>query len=82
MFASLAKLAALPRETVLYCGHEYTNQNARFALTIEPKNIDLQARAEEVDGLHKAGKMTLPTTIGLEQATNPFLRADRPRLRR
>ena len=81
MFASLAKLAALPRETVLYCGHEYTNQNARFALTIEPKNIDLQARAEEVDGLHKAGKMTLPTTIGLEQATNPFLRADRRRLR-
>ena len=81
MFASLAKLAALPRETVLYCGHEYTAKNARFALTIEPNNIDLQARAEEVERLRKAGKMTLPTTIGQEQATNPFLRTDRRRLR-
>jgi len=81
MFASLAKLAALPRETVLYCGHEYTAKNARFALTIEPNNIDLRARAEEVEQLQKEGKMTLPTTIGQERATNPFLRADRRRLR-
>jgi hydroxyacylglutathione hydrolase len=81
MWESLKKLRALPRETVVYCGHEYTEANARFALTVEPNNLDLVARAEEVSRLRAAGKPTLPTTIGTEVTANPFLRADRPRLR-
>jgi hydroxyacylglutathione hydrolase len=81
MWESLKKLRALPRETIIYCGHEYTEANARFALTIEPNNLDLVARAEEVSRLRASGKATLPTTIGEEITTNPFLRADRPRLR-
>lgn len=81
MWESLKKLRALPRETVVYCGHEYTEANARFALTIEPNNLDLAARAEEAGRLRAAGKPTLPTTIGVEIAANPFLRADRPRLK-
>jgi hydroxyacylglutathione hydrolase len=82
MWASLKKLAALPRDTKIYCGHEYTEANCRFALTIEPNNLDLQGRAEEVRVLRSKGAPTLPTTIGDELATNPFLRADHPRLRR
>jgi hydroxyacylglutathione hydrolase len=82
MWASLMKLAALPRDTQVYCGHEYTEANVRFALTIEPNNIDLQGRAEEVKALRAEGKPTLPVTIGDECAANPFLRADHPRLRR
>jgi hydroxyacylglutathione hydrolase len=74
MWESLQKLMALPRDTVVYCGHEYTQANARFALTIEPENEALKARAKEVDRLRAAGKATLPTNIGLELATNPFLR--------
>lgn len=81
MWDSLKKLRTLPRETVIYCGHEYTEANARFALTIEPNNLDLVARAQEVRALRADGKPTLPTTIGAEITTNPFLRADRPRLR-
>ncbi len=81
MWESLKKLRSLPRDTVVYCGHEYTEANARFALTIEPNNLDLVARAEEVRALRADGKPTLPTTIGAEITTNPFLRADRPRLR-
>lgn len=82
MWRSLRKLAELPRETVLYCGHEYTEANGRFALTIEPNNLDLQARVEDVKRLRAEGRMTLPSTIGQELATNPFLRADKPRLRK
>jgi hydroxyacylglutathione hydrolase len=74
MWQSLQKLMALPKDTTVYCGHEYTQANARFALTIEPDNAALQKRAEEVDQLRAAGKATLPTTIGLELETNPFLR--------
>lgn len=74
MWGSLKKLMALPKETVVYCGHEYTQANAKFALTVEPENAALQKRAKEVDGLRAAGKPTLPTTIGLELETNPFLR--------
>jgi hydroxyacylglutathione hydrolase len=74
MWQSLQKLMALPQDTVVYCGHEYTQANARFALTIEPENEALKARAKEVDQLRAAGKPTLPTNIGLELATNPFLR--------
>jgi hydroxyacylglutathione hydrolase len=74
MWNSLRKLMALPKDTSVYCGHEYTQANARFALTIEPENAALQKRAKEVDALRAAGKATLPTTIGLELETNPFLR--------
>jgi hydroxyacylglutathione hydrolase len=74
MWQSLRKLMALPPQTTIYCGHEYTQANARFALTIEPENAALQKRAKEVDALRAAGKATLPTTIGLELETNPFLR--------
>jgi hydroxyacylglutathione hydrolase len=76
MWNSLEKLAALPGETQVYCGHEYTESNARFALTIEADNVDLIARAEAVKALRAQGKPTLPTTIALELATNPFLRAE------
>ncbi|CAN5176188.1 hydroxyacylglutathione hydrolase [soil metagenome] len=82
MWASLEKLAALPDDTAIYCGHEYTETNIRFALTIEPDNADLVARAAEVKALRAAGKASLPTTIALEKRTNPFLRADEPGIRR
>ncbi|HYH70567.1 MAG TPA: hydroxyacylglutathione hydrolase C-terminal domain-containing protein, partial [Methyloceanibacter sp.] len=74
MWGSLEKLMVLPRDTKLYCGHEYTNANCRFALTIEPENDALQARAAEVAKLAEDGQPTLPTTIGAELDTNPFLR--------
>lgn len=80
MWASLAKLMKLPADTSVYCGHEYTQANARFALTIEPGNSALQQRAKEVDGLRAAGKPTLPTTIGVELETNPFLRPTSPEI--
>jgi hydroxyacylglutathione hydrolase len=75
MFDSLQRLAALPPETLVCCGHEYTESNARFALTVEPENRALRARADEVAVLRAQGKPTVPTTIGQELATNPFLRA-------
>ncbi|MBN9673283.1 hydroxyacylglutathione hydrolase [Roseibium aggregatum] len=76
MWSSLAKLLRkLPDDTTIYCGHEYTEGNAKFALTIEPRNEDLQARAKEVADLRALGKPTLPTTMAREKATNPFLRA-------
>lgn len=78
MWQSLLKLRALPDDTSFFCGHEYTQANIRFALTIEPGNPDLLARAREVDALRAAGKPTLPSTIGLEKRTNCFLRADVP----
>ena len=79
MWASLDKLKrTLPADTAIYCGHEYTQANARFALTIEPDNKALQARATEIEALRAGGKPTLPTTMARELATNPFLRADEP----
>lgn len=81
MWLSLRKLGALPRKTALYCGHEYTQANGRFAVTIEPNNLDLEARIADVSRLRASGRPTIPTTVGQELATNPFLRADRPRLR-
>jgi hydroxyacylglutathione hydrolase len=78
MWASLSKLAALPPETEVYCGHEYTNANCRFALTIEPENEALQERAAQVAENAANGAPSLPTTIGQELATNPFLRPDSP----
>lgn len=75
MWASLSSLMALPNDTVVYCGHEYTASNARFALTIDPDNQALVERALVVEKLRAAGKPTLPTTLGAEKAANPFLRA-------
>ena len=77
MWSSLAKLKRLlPDDTAIYCGHEFTEFNAKFGLTIEPGNVDLQARAKEVFALRAAGKPTLPTTMKREKAASPFLRAD------
>jgi hydroxyacylglutathione hydrolase len=78
MWNSLQRLRALPDETSLYCGHEYTLANGKFALTIEPQNELLKRRVAEVEKLRAADKPTLPTTIAAEKATNPFLRADYP----
>ena len=78
MWESLLKLTQLPGETQVYCGHEYTQSNARFALTVEPGNAVLQERAHEVDALRAEKKPTLPTTIALELAANPFLRVAQP----
>lgn len=80
MWASLDKLRQLPPDTAVYCGHEYTQSNARFALTVEPGNEALQARAREVDAARGAGRATLPTTIALERETNPFLRPESPEI--
>lgn len=74
-FATLRRLAALPDETLLLCGHEYTAANARFALTVEPDNAALQGRAAEVEALRAAGRPTLPVPLGREKQANPFLRA-------
>jgi len=75
MFRSLAALAALPAETLVCCGHEYTESNARFALTVEPGNAALRAMAEAARAARAAGRPTVPTTIGQEREANPFLRA-------
>ncbi|WP_448206289.1 hydroxyacylglutathione hydrolase [Azospirillum sp. sgz302134] len=78
MWLSLTKLRDLPGDTRVYCGHEYTQSNARFALTIEPGNADLQTRTKEIAAKRERGEPTIPTTIALERRTNPFLRADLP----
>src|SRR5690606_9248521 len=75
MWASLGTISSWPDDTRLYCAHEYTQSNARFALTVEPGNEDLKRRAQEVERLRAAGRPTVPTTVRLERATNPFLRA-------
>ena len=75
MFASLQKLGALPGDTLVCCGHEYTQSNARFALRIDPDNAALKARAAEVDRQRAAGEPTVPTRLSAELAENPFLRA-------
>lgn len=74
MWESVSKIAALPGDTRIYCGHEYTLSNARFAATVEPENEALTSRIAEVEALRAEGKPTLPTTIDVEKATNPFLR--------
>ncbi len=80
MWASLTKLRSLPDDTAVYCGHEYTLANARFAVTVDPRNTVLAERLAEIEALRAEGRPTLPTTIGLEKTTNPFLRADHPEL--
>ena len=75
MFANMRKLEALPDHTVVYCAHEYTQSNGRYALTAEPGNAALIARMADVDSARSRGEPTVPTTISLERATNPFMRA-------
>jgi hydroxyacylglutathione hydrolase len=75
MHANMQRLAALPPETRVYCGHEYTLANGEFALAVEPDNEALIRRVEEVRAQRARGEVTLPTTIALERATNPFMRA-------
>lgn len=79
-WASLSRLKALPRETTLYCAHEYTQANARFALHADPDNAALNAYADEIAAKRAAGEWTVPTQLDKELATNPFLRADDPAL--
>ena len=75
MHRNLQRLAALPPETRIYCAHEYTLSNARFAVTAEPDNEALARRTVEVEAARAAGEATIPTTIAAERATNPFMRA-------
>lgn len=81
MWASLSKLKRLPAATRIYCGHEYTAQNGRFGLAIEPGNAALEARMSEVEALRAAGKPTLPTRLDRELETNVFLRTRSPEIR-
>ncbi|HEX2017536.1 MAG TPA: hydroxyacylglutathione hydrolase [Aurantimonas sp.] len=80
MWESLKRLRALPDETMLYCGHEYTATNAKCAIDVDPENTMLRERVREVETLRIVGKPTLPVKLGQEKATNPFLRADDPAL--
>lgn len=75
MFANMQRLAKLPPETIVYCAHEYTQSNGRYALVAEPGNREVADRMAQVDAARAAGEPTVPTTIALELATNPFLRA-------
>ncbi|WP_183954250.1 hydroxyacylglutathione hydrolase [Sphingobium fontiphilum] len=75
MFDAMARFAALPDETIVYCAHEYTQSNGRFALSVEPDNAALAARMAAVDAARAHGEATVPTSIGLERATNIFMRA-------
>ena len=81
MVASLAKLAALPSATRVYCAHEYTLSNLRFALAAEPGNVALRARQQHCAAQRARGEPTVPSTIAEELATNPFMRCDEPALR-
>ena len=78
MWDSLKKLRALPDDTKVYCGHEYTLSNARFALSVDPNNGKLRTRAAEVELARRDGIPTVPFDLGLDKVTNPFLRADEP----
>ena len=81
MHESLAKLAALPVQTYVYCAHEYTQSNMRFALAVEPGSVAVQRRSERVAAERAKGRATIPTTIRVELETNPFLRWDEPAVR-
>lgn len=76
MYQSLMRLGALPDDTLVYCTHEYTKHNLRFAQTVEPENVDLKKRIQAVDELRLYQKPSLPSNIRLERLTNPFLRCD------
>jgi hydroxyacylglutathione hydrolase len=74
-------LKALPPETTLYCAHEYTQANARFALHADPDNVELRLYAQEIDGKRERGEPTVPMQLARELVTNPFLRADEEDMR-
>lgn len=80
MWSSLLKLRALPDETRVYCAHEYTESNCRFAITVDPENKALQHKVADVKASRAAGRSTIPALLGEEKASNPFLRADQPSL--
>ncbi|MDX5384132.1 MAG: hydroxyacylglutathione hydrolase [Rhodobacterales bacterium] len=80
MYESLSKLAALPPETLVCSGHEYTASNAKFALTIEPGNAALISRVEKIETARAQGRPTVPSLLSTERATNPFLRSDSPEI--
>lgn len=82
MWSSLLKLRSLPDDARVYCAHEYTQSNARFAVTAEPENAALMSEVEKVARVRAAGHFTIPSTLGVEKACNPFLRADKPTLQR
>jgi len=75
MFANMQRFATLPDETAVYCAHEYTLSNARYAIVAEPDNAAIAERLVEVQAARALGEATVPTTIGEERATNPFMRA-------
>lgn len=81
LWASLVSLRDLPDDTLIYCGHEYTEANAKFALALDKNNATLTSRAEEAAALRRGGKPTLPARLGQEKLTNPFLRVDQPGFR-
>jgi hydroxyacylglutathione hydrolase len=76
MYANMRRFEALPDDTRVYCAHEYTLSNGKYALRAEPENAAVQARMAKVEAMRARGEATVPTTIGEERATNPFLRAD------
>ncbi len=78
MWQSMRALMPLPGDTRVYCGHEYTQSNARFAVTVDPDNAALRARVDEIAAQRARGEPTIPTTLDQERHTNPFLRADEP----
>lgn len=80
MWAGLSELKELPDDTLVYCGHEYTLENARFAQHVDPRNAALNIRAAEVKRMREGDRFTIPVSLGMEKRTNPFLRADRPEL--
>jgi hydroxyacylglutathione hydrolase len=82
MWTSLSKLMRLPDSTRVFCGHEYTLNNGRFALTLEPENSELASRMRKVEASRAKNAPTIPSTIGLEKKTNPFLRPDSADIRR
>ena len=81
MWTSLSKLMQLAEDMRVYCGHEYTLSNGRFALTVEPGNKDLQVRMKDVQASRSQSQPTIPSTMGLEKKTNPFLRPDSAEIR-
>jgi len=82
MWASLSKIAALPPQTIVYSGHEYTTANAKFARTIEPNNAALHDRSNQIAKLRERGEPTVPSILSTELATNPFLRANLPEVKK
>lgn len=82
MLTSLTKLSQLPSQTLIYCGHEYSQKNAEFALTLEPENPTLLVRYQEVLALRKVSRPTLPVTLDNELKTNPFLRCHMPHMQK